>query len=102
MRLLVTFMISSMAGAAYAGAITPRSDAPDVVYIGEGWPADLTNGCFDRGECKLPETTAGTRTPPAGRSVFGIGVGSGCSGALQAGGDVSAAFASVARCLNGG
>ena len=64
MRPLIAFMMGLTAGVAFAGEIAPRADAPDVVYIGEGWPADLTNGCFDRGECQLPEVTeAAKRTP---------------------------------------
>ena len=103
MRLLIAFMMGLTAGVAFAGEIAPRADAPDVVYIGEGWPAGLTNGCFDRGECQLPEVTeAAKRTPQVGRSVVGKGFSGGCSGALQAGGDVAAAYATVARCLNGG
>lgn len=107
MRLLVTLVVSLMAGAASADGIAPRSDAPDVLYIGGGWPANLTDGCFDRGECQLPEIAKAVRPAPVGRTITGRGfpgggAGSGCSGALQPGGDIAAAYATVARCLNGG
>jgi hypothetical protein len=107
MRLLVALMVSLMAGAASADGVAPRSDVPDVVYIGEGWPANLTNGCFDRGECQLPEIAKAAKPAnPVGRTITGRGfldsAGSGCSGALHAGGDIAAAYATVARCLNGG
>jgi hypothetical protein len=61
---------------ALATEIQPSARFPSDSYIGEGWPASLTDGCIDRGTCRLPglsnkETTVATiavpDATPAGR-----------------------------------
>jgi hypothetical protein len=32
----------------------PQQAFPDVIVIGKGWPANMTNGCLDRHECEAP------------------------------------------------
>jgi hypothetical protein len=51
--------------------IQPSVRFPSNSYIGEGWPSNLTDGCYDRGTCRLPEmgeavTVAATDVPDKG------------------------------------
>ncbi len=32
----------------------PQTEYPDILVIGNGWPANMTDGCLDRHECKPP------------------------------------------------
>ena len=106
MRLLVAVTMSLIAGAASAGGVVPQAGEPDVLYIGNGWPSNLSNGCFDRGECQLPESLKTTKHNPAGnvgvRGIPSMGAGYGCSGAVQGVGDISRMYDIVSRCINGG
>ncbi len=106
MRLLVAVTMGLMAGAASAGGVVPQAGQPDVLYIGNGWPSNLSNGCFDRGECQLPELPKTTRHYPVGMpgnvGIPGMGAGYGCSGAVQGVGDISRMYDIVSRCINGG
>ena len=106
MRLLVfALTMSLVTGAAWADGIAPQADQPDVVYIGDGWPANLTNGCVDRGECKLPEFPKAVRHdyPVAIPSKGGgFGGGADCAGAVHGVGDIRQMYDNVSRCLGGG
>src|ERR1700736_2436796 len=58
-KLLLAVSLVLGAGVAWGRGVVPAADQPDVVYIGDGWPASLTNGCLDRHECELPKIRAG-------------------------------------------
>jgi hypothetical protein len=105
MRLLVVALtMSLLTGAAWSGGIAPQADQPDVVYIGDGWPANLTNGCVDRGECKLPEFPKVVRPsyPSAMPGSRGFGSGTDCTGAVQGVGSIRQMYDIVTRCISGG
>jgi hypothetical protein len=58
---------------ALATEIQPSARFPSNSYIGEGWPSNFTDGCLDRGACRLPrsgeETTViALEGAPAGRN----------------------------------
>jgi len=94
--------MSLLTGAAWADGIAPQANQPDVVYIGEGWPADLTNGCVDLSECKLPELPKAVRHDyPRAMPGGGFG-GFGCAGAVQGVGGIRQMYDIVSRCINGG
>jgi hypothetical protein len=105
-RVLVAFTMIAMASSAFAGGVAPESDKPDVLYIGEGWSPDLSDGCVDRGECKLPELPraaghAGPVAMPGKAGIFGRGSRD-CSGAVGGIGDIRGMFDTVSRCITGG
>jgi hypothetical protein len=104
MRLLVALLVTLSAGAALAAdGVVPEADKPDVVYIGEGWAPSLTNGCADRGACKLPELPKTERRggavaiPPNG---FNFG-GRDCTGSLQGVAGIRQMYDLVSRCIGG-
>ena len=107
MRLFIALTMSLTAGAALAGGVMPQTDQPDILYIGDGWPPNLTNGCLDRGECRLPELPKTVRHAypvgmPRNGGIPGMGAGSGCSGAVQGVGDIRQMYDIVSRCISGG
>ena len=42
----------------------PQAAFPDVIVIGKGWPANMTNGCLDRDECDAPRAGAKLAVQP--------------------------------------
>jgi len=102
-RLLLALTMSLMASMASAAGVVPEAAAPDVVYIGDGWPASLTNGCADRGECQLPDLPKTVRHayPAALPGKSGFGGGRDCTGAAQGVGDIRTMFDAVSRCIGG-
>ncbi len=104
MRLLLALAATLVAGAACAAdGVAPEADKPDVVYIGEGWAPSLTNGCLDRGECKLPEfPKAERRDGPIALpgKAFNFG-GRDCTGSLQGVAGIAALYDAVSRCIGG-
>jgi hypothetical protein len=42
----------------------PQEAFPDVIVIGKGWPANMTNGCLDRHECEAPQAGAKLAVQP--------------------------------------
>ena len=106
MRLLATFTVVMLTAPAWADdnvVITPEAGKPDVVYVGKDWPANFTDGCVDRGECKLPELEAERGLPTASRGKGGFVGGSGgdCSGAVQGTRDIAGMYQLVTRCIAG-
>jgi hypothetical protein len=51
---------------ALATEIQPSVRFPSNSYIGEGWPSYFTDGCYDRGTCRLP---------PSGEAITGATIG---------------------------
>ena len=45
--------------------VVPQAEYPDIVVIGNGWPADMTDGCLDRHECAPPKAGARVAVPAA-------------------------------------
>jgi hypothetical protein len=68
-KLLVAVSLVLGASLAWGRGVVPAAGQPDVVYIGDGWPASLTNGCLDRHECDLPKIRAGESDKRAAVSV---------------------------------
>ena len=76
MRLVValTLFVASTAAATADDALqfqaVPQAAFPDVVVIGDGWPADMTDGYLDRHECDA--TKAGIKVAPLAPSSSSI------------------------------
>jgi len=51
--------------------VVPQAEYPDIVVIGNGWPADMTDGCLDRHECAPPKAGARVAAPAASLSSGG-------------------------------